>query len=94
MSTDKPTRLTIQLEPELYNVLNAISTKSRVSIGSLIRTAVMCKMDDFLMFDAYLDDLPPVGMHRLTAIESLKNPGPNSLKADLELLTKRYRNQA
>jgi len=92
MTTSKP-RLSIQLEPELYDVLNAIATKSRVSIGSLIRTAVICKMDDFLMFDAYLDELPPVGLHRLAAIEALKSPGPHSLKSELEQLTKRYRKE-
>jgi hypothetical protein len=89
MPTDKP-RITIQLEPELYNVLNAIATKSRVSIGSLIRSAVLCKMDDFLAFDAYLDNLPPTGMQRIEAIEALKSPGPHSLKADLERISKRY----
>lgn len=89
MTTSKP-RLSIQLEPELHGVLDSIATKAGISIGSLIRTAVLCKMEDFLAFDAYLDDLPPTGVHRIAAIEAMKSPGPHSLKQDLEELTNRY----
>lgn len=93
MPTDKP-RITIQLDPELYAVLDSIHKKTRTPIASLVRAAVLCKMDDFLYFDQYMDDMPLVGMHRLAAIEALKSPGPHSLKHDLEQLTKRYGSDA
>lgn len=89
MSDDK-TRISVQIDNGLYDLLNAISKNSRVPVGVLVRTAVMCKMDDLLMFDAYIKNLPSTGIHRLAAIEALKSPGPHSLKQDLEELTNRY----
>jgi hypothetical protein len=88
--TDKR-RLSLQLDPDLYDLLETVSEKSGVSVSRLIRGALLFRLEDFHAFNEWIDTQPPGSKQRFEGIEVLKSPGPASILDDIKRIDPSYK---
>lgn len=84
-------RLTIQIDSAIYDLLTSLSEKTGLSISTLIRSALLFRLEDFYAFDEWIDTHEAGSKTRLEAIESLKSPGPRSILQDIKRLDPCYK---
>jgi hypothetical protein len=88
--TDKR-RLSLQLDSDLYDLLETVSEKSGVSVSRLVRGALLFRLEDLHAFNEWIDTKPPGSKERFEGIEVLKSPGPASILDDIKRIDPSYR---
>lgn len=84
-------RLSLQLDPDIYELLEAVSEKSGVSVSRLIRGALLFRLEDYHAFNEWVDTKPPGSKQRFECIEVLKSPGPDSIIEDIKRIDPLYK---